>query len=94
MGWFRVKDAYYHTRMDALVLTGEILEPKVEPGLFVDFPRGDHGPRRVPIADVTTVKYANDKPEAVCIVIDYRHIQKYWDWDPTRFEGKLLEVVG
>jgi hypothetical protein len=94
MGWFSVKSAYYHPLRDAIVLTGHVVEGPVEPGLWLDFPKGDGGPTRVPIAEVTTVQYQGGKPPEDAVVIDYRHIQKYWDWDAATWEGKLLEVKG
>ena len=93
MSLFKVKKSFYLGSRDLVVLTGEVLRHPVQPGMFIDLPRGLRGPGRVPIHSVEFVRFANDV-EDLCVTFQYHHLATAPLMELSSLEGCALEVLG
>ena len=64
MPGFLVDKAFYHARLDAVVLSGAFVDDDdVVPGHLLELPEAVKGRGAVTIADVTTVQFADDREQ-------------------------------
>ncbi len=90
---FKVKKSFYLGSRDLLVLTGDVLQHPVQPGMFIDLPRELRGPGRVPIHTVEFVSFADNRDE-LCVTIQYHHLATAPLMEFSAVEGHVLEVAG
>ena len=92
MASFHVHKAFYYARRDAVVLAGAFVDQDdVVPGFLVELPAEIKGHGYVPIADITTVQFADDR-EQMCLVLEY---EVFYDSPLLEFsdlEGLTLDV--
>ncbi len=92
MSAFQVDRAFYHARRDAVVLAGAFVGvDDVAPGSLVELPADIRGHGFVPIAEITTVQFA-DAREQMCLVLRY---EVFYDSPLLEFsdlEGRTLAV--
>lgn len=92
MPTFHVHKAFYYARKDAVVLAGAFVDPDdVVPGFMVELPADIKGHGYVPIADITTVQFADDR-EQLCLVLDYEVFTDSPLLEFSDLEGRRLDV--
>lgn len=89
---FHVDKAFYYARKDSVVLAGAFVDSDdVVPGFLVELPAEVKGHGYVPIADITTVQFADDRAQ-LCLVLAY---EVFYDSPLLEFsdlEGLTLNV--
>ena len=92
MPGFKVDKAFYYALKDSVVLAGAFVgEDDVVPGFLVELPAEIKGHGYVPISDITTVQFADDR-EQLCLVLKY---EVFYDSPLLEFsdmEGLTLNV--
>ncbi len=93
MGRYYCERAYWLMTRDLLVLTGKILEPRVEPGMLIDLPKSIRGPGPTPIHSIQEVTF-EDRPPELGVVIEMHHLDKAPLMEPSDLQGRVLTVIG
>ena len=94
MPGFLVDKAFYHARLDAVVLSGAFVDDDdVVPGHLLELPEAVKGRGAVTIADVTTVQFADDR-EQLCLVVSYEEFDHSPLLEFADLEGLTLRVTG
>ena len=92
MPGFRVDKAFYYARKDSVVLAGDFVdEDDVVPGFLVELPAEVKGHGYVPISDITTVQFADDR-EQLCLVLAYEVFTDSPLLEFSDLEGLTLNV--
>ena len=93
MGQFKVKSTYYLPPRDLLVLTGDVVTPRVEPGMWLDLPKELDGPGKVQIASMEYVQFA-DRSQQLAICLPMNALSESFSFDLSSVEGEVLKVSG
>ncbi|MEL6346348.1 MAG: hypothetical protein AAFV53_24770 [Myxococcota bacterium] len=91
MARFRVIKCYWFWQRDVVVMTGDIVEGPVLPGMFIDLPRSLRGPGRVPIDTLEEIQFPTHRQLAV--LIQHRELDSAPMFEPSAVEGRVLEVT-